>query len=317
MMAWLAAGNCHKILVKVAATGGDTSPVRGGNMKSSMRFLQTYLCITASCLVLFACKKVPDDASETGDADVSFAPVAFGAAYGVSVAVEAAVAVSAVYAIDCTRPVAAGEVRFFCDGGMKLGQAAVGLVVRSVQSLTSALRWSTANVLDYLGTLSALKSNTLLKSALIGTSAQSGIASAKISPAIPSESGRKNLAYGVKQSVRIEDRQKRTCHYVAQYEARLMPREYKGNWMSGTSMRFFARAPSPESAEAMALHLCEEYSTVHFKIAPGVAGIPRNTNACRKPSSSGAYKEKYRTADIACPGVRACSSETDCFDLPL
>jgi hypothetical protein len=310
-------GYCHKKTVKVASTGGDTSFTHGGNMNFSKHVLLKYFCIAVSCSSLFACKKSPDNTAENGDADVAFAPVAVGAAYGVSVAVEAAVAASAVYAIDCTRPVAAGEVRFFCEGGMKLGQAAVGLVVRSVQSLTSALHWSTANVLDYLRTLAALRSNTLLKSALIGTSAQSGIATAKISPAIPSESGRKNLAYGVKQSVRIEDRQKRTCNYVAQYEARLMPRDYKGNWMSGTSMRFFARAPSAESAEAMALHLCEEYSTVHFKVAPGVAGIPRNTNACRKPSSSGAYKEKYRTADIACPGVRACSSETDCFDLPL
>lgn len=286
-------------------------------MRSSKKLVLNYFCFAIACSSLLGCKNVTDNASESGDADVAFVPVAVGAAYGVSVAVEAAVAASAVYAIDCTRPVAAGEVRFFCDGGMRLGEAAVGLVVRSVQSLTSALRWSTVNVLDYLRTLSALKSNTLLKSALIGTSAQSGIAAAKISPAIPSESGRKNLAYGVKQSLRIQDKDKRSCNYVAQYEARLMPRDYKGNWMSGTSIRFFARAPSAESAEAMALHLCEEYSTVHFKVAPGVAGIPRSTNECRKPKMLGDYKEKYRTADMACPGVRACSSETDCFDLPL
>lgn len=264
------------------------------------------------------CKPKNSETLENEDSSVAFVPVAAGAAVGVNVALEATAAAAAVYAADCARPVAQGEVRFFCDGGIRLGQAAVGLVVRSVQTLATSLQWSHANILAYLSTLSSLQSNNVLKSAISTSSNAGALAGAKISPEIKSESGRKNLAYGLKQAIRIEDREKRNCIYLAQYEARLIPRDYKGNWMGGTSMRFFAKAPTPESAEAMAKFLCEEYAEVHFKIAPTMGtGLPRSLNECRKPKIIGNYKEKYRTEEMRCPSARACSNETNCYDIPL
>jgi len=272
----------------------------------------------ALLVVSQGCKPKNSESVENDDASVAFVPVAVGAAVGVNVALEATAAAAVVYAADCARPVAQGEVRFFCDGGLRMGQAAVNLVVRYVQTLAASLQWIHANILAYLSTLSSLQSNTVLKSA-IGVSSNSGaLAGAKISPEIKSESGRNNLAYGLKQALRIEDREKRTCTYLAQYEARLIPRDYKGNWMGGTSMRFFAKAPTPESAEAMAKFLCEEYAEVHFKIAPAIGtGLPKSLNECRKPKIIGNYKEKYRTEGMRCPAARACASETNCYDIPL
>ncbi|MFZ9520697.1 MAG: hypothetical protein ACO3A4_09485 [Silvanigrellaceae bacterium] len=264
-----------------------------------------------------SCKAKSTADSPGMDSEVEFVPVAIGASYGVSVAMEAAVAVGAVYAVDCSRSVREGEIRFFCDGGLMLGKAAVQLVVNSVQSLAAGLNWSKANMVAHLASLSKLTSNTHVKASLLGTSAASGIAGAKIDPRITSQSGLANLVQGLRQSIQIQDREKKNCNFVAQYESRLLPREYKGNWMSGTSVRFLAKAPSAESAELMARHLCDEYSTVHFKIAPGMAGLPRSLNECRKPKMIVDYKEKYDTATMKCPGARACSSESNCFDIPL
>lgn len=283
-----------------------------------LKLVQT---VTGVCLILSVlqgCKtKTATDDGAPSESEVAFAPVAVGAAYGVNVSLQAAAAVTAAYAIDCARPVAAGEIRFFCDGGMRLGQSAVQMVVNSVNSLAGALQWSQANLLAHLSMLAGLNSNTHLKAALVGTSKDAGVANARVSPQIASESGRRNLLYGLKESIRIEDKTKRSCDYVAQYEARLVPREYKGNWMSGTSVRFMARAASPVSAEAMALFLCEEYATVHFKLAPGAAGLPRSLNDCRKPKSLAGYKEKYKTEDISCPGAKVCTSESDCVEYKL
>jgi hypothetical protein len=274
------------------------------------------IAVLLSFMALASCKQKQPEVSQGDESEVAFAPVAVGAVYGVNIALEAAVAVSAVYAVDCARPVAQGEIRFFCDGGIRLGQAAADLVVGSVKTVASVLQWSHSNVVSYLKSLSTLGSNNVLRSAIAGAANPQSLAGAKISPEIKSVSGLGNLVHGLKQTIRIEDREKRNCSYVAQYEARLIPRDYRGNWLSGTSMRFFAKASSPESAEAMAKFLCEEYAEVHFKVAPSMApGYSKSLNNCRKPMSLSNYKERYKTEGIKCPGARACASETDCFDV--
>lgn len=269
-------------------------------------------------LVLIACKQ-PEKSAAVEEADVQFVPVAVGAAYGVGVSTEiaaAAFAAGGIYAIDCTRPVAAGETRFFCDGPTKLGQAAVNLIVQSTKTLTGALRWSTANVLAHLSELAKFSSLTHLKSAVIGTANSKAVQGALVNPEITNQSGRHNFVNAIKSSVEIKDKNKKTCDYVAQYEARLVPIGFKGGWMGGTSTRFFAKAPSPASAEAMAITACEWYAETLYRPAPGFAGYSSSNNGCRKPKVLGNYKEAYKTNDISCPGVKVCTSETNCADFP-
>ncbi|MEN9528227.1 MAG: hypothetical protein RI932_100 [Pseudomonadota bacterium] len=272
--------------------------------------------IAASLGGLLACKPDSKPVDQT-EADTQFLPVAVGAAYGVGISAEvaaAAFAAGGIYVLDCTRPIAAGEVRFFCDGPTKLSQAAMTLVVNSTRTLAGALRWSAANVVAHLSELAQFKSVTHLKSAVTGTANASSVSDALVKPDIQSSSGKVNFVSAVKGSLSIQDKSKKSCNYVAQYEARLVHREYKGGWMGGTSTRFLARAPSPESAEAMALTACEWFSGTIYKLAPGFAGYARSKNDCRKPLSVANFKETYRTADVPCPGVRICTSESNCAD---
>jgi hypothetical protein len=303
---------------KFSLRSGDTPADEGGD-KRMTRLRQFFLVGAVCAFTLAGCKPKEKQVVGEKDSEVAFVPVVAGAAYGVGITLEAAAAVagvSAVYAADCTRPVAQGEIRFFCDGAIRLGQAAANIVVKSVQGVASALSWSHANIVSYLSSLSASGSNNVLRTALAGAANPQNLAGAKVSPEIKSASGLANLVHGLKQSIRIEDREKKSCSYIAQYEARLIPRDYRGNWLSGTSVRFFAKASSPASAEAMAKYLCEEYSEVHFKLPPPMAPhMPKSMNACRKPSERADYKERYRTEGIKCPGARACTSETECFDI--
>ena len=273
----------------------------------------------AGALVLVTSCKQVEKTIPNDESDVQFVPVAVGAAYGIGISTEVAVAAFAaggIYALDCTRPVAAGEVRFFCDGPTKLSQAAMNLVVNSTRTLAGALRWSAANAITHLSELSKFTSVTHLKSAVSGTSNSKTLQGALVSPDIESPSGKHNFVAAVKGSLEIKDRGKKSCDYVAQYEARLVPRDFKGGWMGGTSTRFLARAPSAESAEAMALTACEWFAGTTYKLAPGFAGYSKNNNDCRKPRSVANYKETYRTSDIPCPSVRICTSESVCSDYP-
>ncbi|MBM3382718.1 MAG: hypothetical protein FJY29_09795 [Betaproteobacteria bacterium] len=277
-----------------------------------------YLSTLALVVVagLSACKPEQKQA-EQSDSDTQFVPVAVGAAYGVGISAEvaaAAFAAGGIYVLDCTRPVAAGEIRFFCDGPTKLSQAAMTLVVNSTRTIAGALRWSAANVIAHLSELAKFKSVTHLKSAVTGTANAGSVREALVSPEIQSASGKGNFVAAVKGSLSIQDKSKKSCNYVAQYEARLVHREFKGGWMGGTSTRFLARAPSPESAEAMALTACEWFSGTIYKLAPGFAGYSQTKNDCRKPASVANYKEAYRTSDVPCPGVRICTSEANCAD---
>jgi hypothetical protein len=263
-----------------------------------------------------SCKKenVPTPQPE---AEVQFVPVAVGAAYGIGVSTEiaaAAFAAGSVYALDCTRPVTQGEIRFFCDAPVKIGQATVEIIVNSTRTLAKVLSWSAANVVSHLSELSKFASVTHLKSAVIGTADPQTVAEAAIQPEIKSDSGRRNFVDQLKSEITYQDRTKKTCNYIAQYEARLVTRDFKGGWMGGTSTRFFARAPSPESAEAMALAACEWFSQTIYRLAPGFAGYSKNSNSCRKPKMLVDFKEAYRTDSLACPAVRVCTSETKCSD---
>jgi|1048.fasta_scaffold22510_2 hypothetical protein len=274
------------------------------------------IAICASLLLLLSCKQKTEQQS-ADESDVQFLPVVAGAAYGVGVSTEiaaAAFAAGGIYAIDCTRPVAAGEVRFFCDAPAKLGSAAVNLIVQSTKSLAGALRWSTANVLAHLAELSKFNSVTHLKSALAGSTNGKTVEEALVSPEIKSASGRVNFVAALKSSVNYLDRDKKSCNYVAQYEARIVPTGFKGGWMGGTSTRFLAKAPSAESAEAMALTACEWFTQTFYRPAPGFAGYSRSNNDCRKPRIIGNYKETYDTNSISCPGVKICTSESSCAD---
>lgn len=273
--------------------------------------------LVVASMAVFSCKKQEQPISTADESDVQFVPVAVGAAYGVGVSTEVAItalAAGGIYAIDCNRPIAAGEVRFFCDAPTKLGQAAVNLIVQSTKTLTGALRWSAANVLTHLSELARFSSLTHLKSAVIGTSSAQSIQGAVVSPEIKSESGKGNFVNAVRSSVEIKDKNKSRCDFVAQYEARLVPIGFKGGWMGGTSTRFLAKASSAESAEAMALTACEWFTGTLYRPAPGFAGYSRSNNDCRKPRGVGDYKETYKTADIACPGVKVCTSESNCAD---
>jgi hypothetical protein len=281
-----------------------------------MMLLSRTLILALALTSLASCKPQDKQPAST-EADAQFAPVAVGAAYGIGISAEvaaAAFAAGSIYVLDCTRPVAAGEIRFFCDGPTKLSQAAMTLVVNSTRTLAGALRWSAANVITHLSELTQFKSVTHLKSAVTGSSNPNSIREAMVSPEIQSVSGKGNFVAALKSSLSIQDKTKKSCNYIAQYEARLVHRDYKGGWMGGTSTRFLARAPSPESAEAMALSACEWFSGTLYKLAPGFAGYARSKNDCRKPLVVSNYKETYRTADVPCPGVRICTSETNCAD---
>lgn len=264
---------------------------------------------------LNACKS--ENKPQQPAADVQFVPVAAGAAYGVGVSAQAAAAAFAagsVYALDCSRPVAQGDIRFFCDAPVKIGQATVEIIVNSTRTLARVLSWSAANVVSHLNELSKFASVTHLKSAVIGSTDAQNIASAAVLPEIQNASGRKNFIDQMKSSVRYQDKDKKSCNYIAQYEARLVTRDYKGGWMGGTSTRFFARAPSPESAEAMALSACEWFSDTVYKLAPGFAGYSRTHNGCKKPKLVTGFKEAYGTDSLGCPAVRVCTSESQCSD---
>ncbi|NBO38556.1 hypothetical protein EBU99_08230 [bacterium] len=279
------------------------------------------LVLLATQLTMLSCKqKTIPSAEDSDSADVQFLPVAAAAAYGIGVSTEAIaaslIAAGGLYTVDCTRPVVAGEIRFFCDGPTRLGVAAVQLILNSTRTLASALHWSGANIVSHLAELSKFSSPTHLKAALAGTSASAGIAAAEISPQITSESGRRNFIHALNQSIEIKDRDKKSCNFIAQYEARLVPRNYKGNYMGGTMTRFFARAQSPESAEAMALTACDWFAHTVYRLAPGFAGYSSAKNDCRKPRSIQNYKEVFKTSDIGCPSVRVCKSEADCADFP-
>jgi len=268
-------------------------------------------------LILLSGCKTENKPTPQSDAEVQFVPVAVGAAYGIGVSTQVAAAAftaASVYALDCTRPVAQGEIRFFCDAPVKIGQATVEIIVNSTRTLAKVLSWSAANVVSHLSELSKFTSVTHLKSAVIGTSDPQAVANAGIHPDIKSDSGRRNFVDQLKSEITYQDRAKKTCNYIAQYEARLVTRDFKGGWMGGTSTRFFARAPSPESAEAMALAACEWFSQTIYKLAPGFAGYSKNNNGCRKPKMLSDFKEAYRTDSLACPAVRVCTSENTCSD---
>lgn len=283
-----------------------------------MPFQPKLICLAAVSIALMTSCKKPQPSSEDGS-DVQFVPVAVGAAYGIGISTEAAVAALAaggIYVMDCTRPVVEGEIRFFCDSPAKFGQAAMTLIVNSTRTLVSALRWSHANVTAHLSELSKNASSGTLKSSTVGTSSTQGVAGALVSPEIKSQSGRINFISSLKSAVSIQDKNKNKCDYVAQYEARIVPREYKGGWMGGTTTRFVARAPSPESAESMAIVACEWYTQTLYRPAPGFAGYSKSNNDCRKPRSIANFKEAYRTGDMGCPSVRVCTSESACADFP-
>lgn len=283
-----------------------------------MKTKYTPALLALSISLLGGCKteKVP---TQTTDSEAQFVPVAAGAAYGIGITTQAAAAAFAagsIYALDCTRPVAAGEIRFFCDAPVQLGQATVDVIVNSTRTLARVLRWSAANVVAHIDELSKFASVTHLKSAVIGSSDSKSIATAAIRPDIQSDSGRRNFVDELKSTIRIQDRTKKTCNFVAQYEARLVTRDYKGGWMGGTSTRFLARAQSPESAEVMALAACEWFSGTIYRLAPGFAGYSKSNSGCRKPKLITNFKEAYQTDSIACPAVRVCTSESQCADYP-
>lgn len=262
------------------------------------------------------CKRESTPAPQN-DAEVQFVPVAAGAAYGIGVSTQAAAAAFAagsVYALDCARPVTQGEIRFFCDAAVKIGQTTVNIIVNSTRTLARVLSWSAANVVSHLTELAKFGSVTHLKSAVIGTADPQTVVGAAIQPEINNESGRRNFVDQIRSQIRYQDRAKKTCNFIAQYEAPLVTRDFKGGWMGGTNTRFFARAPSPESAEAMALAACEWFSETVYKLAPGFAGYSRTNNGCRKPKMLVDFKEAYRTDSIACPSVRVCTSENKCSD---
>jgi hypothetical protein len=288
-------------------------------MVRRVRFIGLALTFTMA-LTTVSCKKSADENTDSSDSDAQFIPALAGAAaFGVGLSTAEAVgatlvASSAIYAVDCSRPIAAGEIRFFCDGPVKLGQAAINLVVGSTRNLAGVLRWSHANVVSHLAGLAKFSSITHLKSALIGTSSAQGLENAKVSPRIENASGRRNFIDELKKSVAILDRNNSTCNYVAQYEAKLVPMGFKGGYMGGTMTRFFARAPSPATAEAMALSACEWFTDTIYRPAAGFAGYSKSNNNCRKPMRMSDYKDKYSTDDIACPAVRICVSEAHCAD---
>jgi hypothetical protein len=276
--------------------------------------------VGSSLVALFGCKNPSATEGGASEGDVQFVPVAAGAAYGIGISTEvaaAALAAGGIYVMDCTRPVSAGEVRFFCDGPAKLGQGAMNLIAASTRTLVGALRWSHANVVAHLSELSKFNSLAQLKSAVMGTSSAKSVEGAGVTPQISSSSGRLNFVDDLRKSISLKDQGKSKCDYVAQYESNIVPLGYKGNYMGGTRTRFLARAPSPESAEVMAMSACEWFSYTIYQPAPGFAGHSANFNKCRKPLSIAGYKEKYKTADVPCPGVRVCTNESNCSDYPV
>ncbi|MEY4066464.1 MAG: hypothetical protein RIR26_2672 [Pseudomonadota bacterium] len=285
-----------------------------------MRYALRLWALGSLTVAFLGCKNPSSTEVAGPDGDVQFVPVVAGAAYGIGVSTEAAAAALAaggIYVMDCTRPVSAGEVRFFCDGPAKLGQAAMNLIVASTRTLVGALHWSQANVVAHLSELSKFNSLAQLKSAVIGTASAKSVEGAGVIPQIESDSGRRNFVDELHRSIASKDQGKSKCDYVAQYESNIVPLGYKGNYMGGTRTRFLARAPSPESAETMAMSACEWFSYTLYKPAPGFAGHSSSFNKCRKPLSISGYKEKYKTADVPCPGVRVCTSESNCSDFPV
>lgn len=267
-----------------------------------------------------SCKREKTQGESGQDAEAAFLPIAAGAVavgVGVNLTIDVAALSSFVYAVDCTRPTRPGEARFFCAGGARLGQQAVDLLVQSVRNAAQILQWSKASVISHLTFLEGLPQNVLHIAVHAGMIAKE---SARISPQISSSSGRGNLVDGLKKQVRIEDREKKSCFHVAQYQASLIPSHLRGSDAPGTSMLFLAKAPSPESAEAIALLLCEEYSNTYFAVAKGLTkAAGEKFNRCRKPDkiSISNTQERYNTEDISCPGAKACSSVTNCADYKL